>query len=45
MPLTTLDSNTALIIVDLQKGMRCPSNFAFQMAALTPPWMADRHAC
>ena len=25
--------------------LRCPSNFAFQMAALMPPWMADRHAC
>ena len=25
--------------------VRCPSNFAFQMAALMPPWMADRHAC
>ena len=27
------------------KTLRCPSNFAFQMAALMPPWMADRHAC
>ena len=25
--------------------LRCPSNFAFQMTALMPPWMADRHAC
>ena len=27
------------------EGLRCPSNFAFQMTALMPPWMADRHAC
>ena len=27
------------------RALRCPSNFAFQMAALMPPWMADRHAC
>jgi hypothetical protein len=26
-------------------GVRCLSNFAFQMAALMPPWIADRHAC
>jgi hypothetical protein len=25
--------------------LRCPSNFAFQPAALMPPWIAEQHAC
>jgi hypothetical protein len=25
--------------------LRCPSNFAFQGAALMPPWIAEQHAC
>jgi hypothetical protein len=29
----------------LEAALRCPSNFAFQQAALMPPWSADRHAC
>ena len=26
-------------------GVRCPSNFVFQRAALMPPWSAEPHAC
>ena len=30
--------------MDAAEYMRCPSNFAFQRAALMPPWFADPHA-
>ena len=31
-------------IYETPLALRCPSNFAFQRAALMLPWIADRHA-
>jgi IS5 family transposase len=30
---------------EMEKVVRCPSNFVFHAVALMPPWIAEQHAC
>ncbi len=39
-----IDADAYMQITDRSKDVRCPSNFAFQRAALMPPWVAEQLA-